>query len=102
MRLDRIRRTALSVAVLSVVGAIASSTGAGPSTDFALGSGPALSGADTSASGPSGATSVSGPTGATGASGDTGASGATCASGVSGPTGASGATGDSGPTGDSS
>ena len=105
MRLDRIRRTALAVAVLSVVGAIASGSGAGPSTDFALGSGAALTGADTSASGPTGTTGVTSATGQTGPTGDTGVTSATGPSGVTGATGAtsntgpSGVSGVSGPTG---
>jgi len=111
MQFDRLRRTALAVAVLSVVGAVASGSGAGPTTDFALGSGAALVGADTSASGPTGLTGVttdtgpSGPTGSTSSTGPTGQTGATSSTGPSGQTGVSGATGDtgtsapSGPTG---
>src|ERR1019366_7968320 len=103
MQLDRVRRTALAVAVLSAVGAIAASAGAEPATFRALvsGSTPAFNDGGTPGgpSGASGPTAASGPSGATGGPAATGATGATDASGATGVTGTTGATDASGATG---
>jgi hypothetical protein len=93
MQLDRVRRTALGVAVLTAVAAIAVSSGATP---LAADSTWSLNAADAGATGASGATDSMG---ASGASGSTAAYGATGATGVTGTSGAGGATGSSGPTG---
>ncbi len=106
MQIDRVRRTALAVAVLSAVGAIAASTGAASTTFQAPNGGSTASlnengGTSTGPSGasnPTGATGVSGSTSATGSTGVSGATGASGTSGATGTTGASGATGTS-PTG---
>jgi hypothetical protein len=97
MQLDRVRRTALAVAVLSAVGAIAASAGA---TATPPASGPASivnsdGGTSTGASGGS-ASGATGSTSADGATGTTGTTGATGASGPSGATGTGGATGSAG------
>ena len=95
MQRDRVRRTALAVAVLSAVGAIAASAGAAPTAIRALATGGAQAFGDTGAS----ATGDSGTTGATGTTGDTGITTTTGATGVTGDTGITGTTGDSGTTG---
>ena len=99
MQLDRVRRTALAVAVLSAVGAIAASTGAtatppasGP-VSIVNSDGGTLSGVSGgSASGATGSTSA---TGATGATGTTGASGPTGAPGTGAGSGSAGSSGSS-------
>src|ERR1019366_3775398 len=106
MQLDRVRRTALAVAVLSAVGAIAASTGAASTAPQPLASNSvtSLNGDGGTTTGPSGASDQTGPSGAPGspsAPGVTGTSGASGATGASGPTGATGSTGASGVTGSS-
>ena len=106
MQLDRVRRTALAVAVLSAVGAIAASTGAASTAPQPLASNSvtSLNGDGGTTTGPSGASDQTGPSGAPGspsATGVTGTSGASGATGASGPTGATGSTGASGVTGSS-
>jgi transglycosylase-like protein with SLT domain len=99
MQLDRVRRTALAVAVLSAVGAIAASAGATatPPTSDPTSIVNADGGTSTGASGGS----ASGATGSTAADGATGTTGTTGATGASGPSGATGAVGTTGPTGSS-
>jgi hypothetical protein len=99
MQLDRVRRTALAVAVLSAVGAIAASTGA-TATPPAAGSASIVSADGGTSTGASGG-SASGATGSTAAAGATGTTGATGASGPAGATGTSGAGGSSGSSGSS-
>jgi hypothetical protein len=102
MQLDRVRRTALAVAVLSAVGAIAASTAA-TARPPASGPGSIVSsdgGTSTGASGGS-ASGATGSTSATGATGTTGTTGATGASGPSGATGTDGASGSAGSSGSS-
>ncbi len=101
MQPDRVRRTALAVAVLSAVGAIAASAGAAPTTIRALPTGGVQPFGDTGASstGDSGSTGVTGATGDTGITSATGATGATGASGASGDTGTTSTTGPAGATG---
>jgi len=114
MQPDRVRRTALAVAVLSAVGAIAASAGAAPTAIRALATGGAQPFGDTGASatgdsGTTGATGTTGTTGdtgittttgATGVTGDTGITATTGDTGTTSTTGASGTTGDSGTTGE--
>src|ERR1039458_10730584 len=81
MQLDRVRRTALAVAVLSAVGAIAASTGAASTAPQPLASNSvtSLNGDGGTTTGPSGASDQTGPSGAPGspsATGVTGTSGA--------------------------
>jgi hypothetical protein len=103
MQPDRIRRTALAVAVLSAVGAIAASAGAEPTPIRALVAGSSLTDggttAPTGASGTSGSTAASGPSGDTAVTGASGATGSSGASGATGDTGASGSTGATASTG---
>ena len=99
MQLDRVRRTALAVAVLSAVGAIAASAGA-TATPPAAGSASVVSADGGTLTGTSGG-SASGATGSTAATGATGTTGATGASGPSGATGTAGTSG-SGASGTSS
>jgi hypothetical protein len=102
MQLDRVRRTALAVAVLSAVGAIAASTGAtatppasGPGSIVSSDGGTSTGASGGSASGASGSTSASGATGTTGTTGATGASGSSGATGTGGATGSAGSSGSS-------
>ncbi|HEY7966878.1 MAG TPA: lytic murein transglycosylase [Solirubrobacteraceae bacterium] len=76
MQLNRVRRTALVVAVVGAVGAIAATAGAAPG-GAGISNGPSsvLNGGSSFASG------QSGPTGSTGASGPTGATGTTASTG---------------------
>jgi hypothetical protein len=107
MQLDRVRRTALAVAVLSAVGAIAASTGAtatppasGP-VSIVNSDGGTLSGVSGgSASGATGSTSATGATGAAGTTGATGASGPSGATGTGGAGGSAGSSGSSTTTSD--
>jgi hypothetical protein len=91
MKLNRVRRTALVVAVLSAVGVIAATAGASPGTPSSSAvAGAAIFGASNDVSGASGASAGAGQIGATGG-GTTGPSGATGATGTSGSVGATGA-----------
>ncbi|HEY1776299.1 MAG TPA: lytic murein transglycosylase [Solirubrobacteraceae bacterium] len=90
MKLKRVRRAALVVAVISAVGVIAATAGASPGTpgDAALTGGPAIGASAniTGASGPSDTSGASGASAAIGASGATGTSGDTGATGTTEPT----------------
>src|SRR5271154_440374 len=99
MQLDRVRRTALAVAVLSAVGAIAASAGADPAGLRApvSDSGGVFDGS--TPSGPSGAIGASAATLATGATGASGSTAVVAATGSTGSTGATGATGSTGASG---
>ena len=98
MQPDRVRRTALAVAVLSAVGAIAASAGAAPTAVRGLATGGTQPFGDTGAS----STGASGTTGATGATGDTGATSTTGATGTTSATGDTGITATTGTTGTTS
>ena len=108
MQLDRVRRTALVVVVLSAVGVIAASTGVTPlaadSASLLNANGGAVTGASgaSTPTGASGATGSTSPTGETGTTGTTGTTGATGATGTTGTAGATGATGTASTTGSTS
>jgi len=89
MKLKRVRRAALVVAVVSAVGVIAATAGASPGTPAgALTGGPSVGAS----------ANVSGPTGASDTSGATGPTASTAPSGSTGTSGPSGATGTTEPT----
>jgi hypothetical protein len=103
MQLDRVRRTALAVAVLSAVGAIAASAGAtatppasGPTSIVSSDGGTSTGASGGSASGATGSTSADGATGTTGTTGATGASGPSGATGAGGSTGSAGSSATTG------
>jgi len=100
MKLDRVRRATLVVAVLSAVGVIAATAGASPGTSVSSAlDGAPIVGASTDVSGVSGPTAATGESGTSGSVGTTGSTGSTGASGASGPVGVGGPTGTSGATG---
>jgi len=89
MKVNRVRRAALVVAVVSAVGVIAATAGASAGTPSnSANAGAAIFGASNDVSGASGATAATGPSGSSGGVGTTGSTGATASTGASSPTGA--------------
>jgi Transglycosylase SLT domain len=85
MKLKRVRRAALVVAVVSAVGVIAATAGASPGTPAgALTGGPSV-GASANVSGPTGASDTTGTSGPTASTAPTGVSGTTGATGTTEP-----------------
>jgi hypothetical protein len=93
MKVNRVRRAALVVAVVSAVGVIAATAGAsaGTPSNSAI-AGAAIFGASNDVSGASGTTAATGPSGSTGGVGTTGSTGATATSGATGASSPTGAT----------